>query len=977
LDKIRKRLLVGLLVLLVLVGVSPTYSFATTNIDDYIIFDGVKYYPGEEITSKRTRNSKTFFAGGNRLAWEGTIGSIHYKDNPDDVGEPWKDIDSNIVVSPKADWDWEVVKGGWHLLIKNDTTVAVGKDGNWIGFRYGGIGYIDWATKERVILQTRQLVTPVIEGNKITWYGIFNGVDLEYIYDNDRFKENLIFSQAARDWLTANPPSSYGLDNATTYFGGYLEFDWQGSYPAEDKWGNTISWENANEFIDKEVFFRHPIKNKIVTALPIGWVSHDAVEEENWVKIRQRFWKEGTKYYLLFGSKVSELSQMPAGTLIFDPTIDEQVGASSDDATRRLVPSYFGLTAYNNAGDYSSTSYDYASGARFTTVDIPQGVTIDVAYLELKAETLYGSIPTTVIEGEDTDNAATFSTEANYDGRARTTANVNWTPAAWVTDTWYQSSSIVSVVQEIVNRAGWAANNAMAFFWRDAAGWGGVPKLLTACSYDWGAANAPKLHIEYTVGLAVTTSVATSVEETTATVNGEVTAIGDTSITERGFVWDTVTRSDPGNVAPSASAYANNWTEVGSWGIGTFNHGITALTKGELYYVRAAAKNNLGFWGYGSEITFLTKPDAPSGLVATAGDSQVSLSWTKGTGASNTIIRGKIGGYPASYNTDVDVYSGTGSSTVHSGLTNGDHWYYRAWSYATEGGKTQYSDLYVQADATPVGTPSVTTNSATNIGFTTATLNGAVTAVGDTSITDRGFVWGTTSYTDPGNIAPASTSYTSNWTETGTFGVGSFSHTATSLTTGQTYYFRAAAKNSYGWSYGGELSFQTVGLRLWFQPNTMINPANVPDRSGWGNTGTINWGTNPGGFEITIEGLKPFGSYVAPEQEGAPEIILLPAELEMFETEGVDLSHLPVYGLVHQYSESLGWSDQVGYGVLMIMTAIAFGFGAMVATGSALGFAIGFGIMAAAAGGTGALPWWIAIISVLFAIFAAYSWRHT
>ena len=90
-----------------------------------------------------------------------------------------------------------------------------------------------------------------------------------------------------------------------------------------------------------------------------------------------------------------------------------------------------------------------------------------------------------------------------------------------------------------------------------------------------------------------------------ATLNGEITATGvagDDDI--RGFVWDTATHANPGNVAPGASAYSDNWTESGSFGVGAFDYELTGLTALVLYYYRACAHSDDG-WGYGDEVIFL------------------------------------------------------------------------------------------------------------------------------------------------------------------------------------------------------------------------------------------------------------------------------------------------------------------------------------------------------------------------------------
>jgi len=59
---------------------------------------------------------------------------------------------------------------------------------------------------------------------------------------------------------------------------------------------------------------------------------------------------------------------------------------------------------------------------------------------------------------------------------------------------------------------------------------------------------------------SVSTLAPTTVTDTTAVFNGEVTDDGGQTVTNRGFVWDTVSVPvNPGNVIPAASGFANNW----------------------------------------------------------------------------------------------------------------------------------------------------------------------------------------------------------------------------------------------------------------------------------------------------------------------------------------------------------------------------------------------------------------------------------
>ena len=55
-----------------------------------------------------------------------------------------------------------------------------------------------------------------------------------------------------------------------------------------------------------------------------------------------------------------------------------------------------------------------------------------------------------------------------------------------------------------------------------------------------------------------------------------------------------------------------------------------------------------------------------------------------------------------------------------------------------------------------------------------ATANGEITAT-DENCTERGFVYGKTAQSAPGDTAPANTGYTDSVSESGSFGAGTFS----------------------------------------------------------------------------------------------------------------------------------------------------------------------------------------------------------
>ena len=95
--------------------------------------------------------------------------------------------------------------------------------------------------------------------------------------------------------------------------------------------------------------------------------------------------------------------------------------------------------------------------------------------------------------------------------------------------------------------------------------------------------------------------------------------------------------------------------------------------------------------------------------------------------------------------------------------------------------------LTITDSGTQIIAPSVTTNAATSITTNSATLNGALNSMGNVSFCLVWFEWGPT--TSLGNVTSVQ-----NRSST-----GSFSADITGLTAGQTYYFKAFAKNGGSW----------------------------------------------------------------------------------------------------------------------------------------------------------------------------------
>ena len=136
--------------------------------------------------------------------------------------------------------------------------------------------------------------------------------------------------------------------------------------------------------------------------------------------------------------------------------------------------------------------------------------------------------------------------------------------------------------------------------------------------------------------------------------------------------------------------------------------------------------------------------------------------------------------------------------------------------------------------------PTVITNDVSNMGETTATANGNITATGGENCTVRGFQYGLTQ--------------TATWNvhSSGSFGTGSYNMNLSGLTCESTYYVRAYATNSAGTSYGEWKSFTTTGCPF-FPPTVVTN-----DVSGIGDTSATANGniTATGGENCTVRGFQ-------------------------------------------------------------------------------------------------------------------------
>lgn len=178
-----------------------------------------------------------------------------------------------------------------------------------------------------------------------------------------------------------------------------------------------------------------------------------------------------------------------------------RISSSTDDAEER------GTNATSSPGRMDITSSDIELmndggdgdqfvGLRFPGITIPSGAIITNAYVQFTVDETDNSSGTVIIKAEDTDNGKTFSaTDFDISSRSVMGDSVVWSSIPdWTTagdaGADQQTPDISTIVQAVIDRAGWSSGNALNLI---LTGTG----ERTAEAYDGTSSAAPMLVVEY------------------------------------------------------------------------------------------------------------------------------------------------------------------------------------------------------------------------------------------------------------------------------------------------------------------------------------------------------------------------------------------------------------------------------------------------------------------------------------------------
>ncbi len=602
---------------------------------------------GTEVIDARTRSSKTTDLGGGKYAFDASIGAIHYEDNG------WQEIDSELVLG-MAPWDWVMVEAGYKIGVNEDFTagqiIQFWKQGSFVNLQPMAL---EWTNDLDMLQQVSMpqdvaavITNPIVDllpavgvpshQGQISWEDAYgSGIDFDWQTTATRLQKRLTIG----DFADLPPPAQYIQDGGNPALRYNLIFA-----PSRDVdiYINDALWNQSSKQQTFDIIEFRKDGAVLWGFMPLRYwgSSDDGTNEGQSVATLE---KRGNKLYISIRVPYSWL-QTATYPVFIDTDVDAQPSVSSDDTIRAYDPSGWVVLSpgyyAGRDGAYIYALYDLGSGVRFRNIDIPSDSTIGVANLVLTARTsISNTVVNTRIRAESNLTPSGFGTSADFDARTWTTEYINWDAiAAWTKDVEYTTPDFAAVVQEVADLG---EITHLVILWDD---WEkrstqSNGRVRIGYTYDSSPAKSPQLHIEYSAGgvslPTVTTQAGTNVEDTTATGNGNITALGGENADRRGIVWDLATYGDPGNVSPAVSDYDNDVGTDGSFGTGAFTESLTSLPTGDTIYARAYAHNTAGY-AYGAEVSFLTKPAAPTNVAATENqETKVVITWTKSTGATD------------------------------------------------------------------------------------------------------------------------------------------------------------------------------------------------------------------------------------------------------------------------------------------------------------------------------------------------------
>lgn len=386
--------------------------------DPHIVKPGSKLIPdgmsaNDEIVSRRTIRSKTFDMGSGKRRVSVSPRPVHFRDDPVDDQEPWKDIDLTI----------EPISGSITLGMYG---VTILKDGVGYSYQSNISGRVDVELIEidgKNVNYNKMLV--IFDGNEIFWYDVAKNLELSIFCGVGRVEiwKKLLNSQAPTKfkWRVRQWP-------------GTCEFN-----AKSDGWDSTDGTRCRVEMI-----------NTVEPGTPTAEYDEFFYTEE---------WTGRVGRIVNPTTRVKDWDLNPVYPVTIDAsTGDIHITNAVDDGYVNYQGNWNQNSIY--CGKWTGIDADEGdAGFRFRSVGVPTGVTITSATLKMYKSGQANS-PTFKLYMDKVANAASFSNNNIPDDFATKIGANTWAPAGG--DAW-KTFNITSTVQSVIDLTGWTSANNMRF----------------------------------------------------------------------------------------------------------------------------------------------------------------------------------------------------------------------------------------------------------------------------------------------------------------------------------------------------------------------------------------------------------------------------------------------------------------------------------------------------------------------------------
>lgn len=196
---------------------------------------------------------------------------------------------------------------------------------------------------------------------------------------------------------------------------------------------------------------------------------------------------------------------------------------------------------------------------------------------------------------------------------------------------------------------------------------------------------------------SILTMDASNVAGTSARLNSGLASDGGDPCTIK-FGWGLTSESAVEN-------YDSYDTLTGTYTTGNYPYlDVSGLLSGHTYYFRVSATNIIGT-DVGEQLTFETPVilEAPTNFIGYPEATSISLTWSKGIGSTNTLVRYGQTVYPGATTEGTEAYFGPGSTYTLAGLTSGKTYYFSAWGETGGNYSTNYATLLMTTSASAGG----------------------------------------------------------------------------------------------------------------------------------------------------------------------------------------------------------------------------------------------------------------------------------